>query len=267
MTPPGIGRRALFWLSGALTVGVFAVPILVVAARGLTSESALKTAAGSAFVRATPSGTRIEARQLVDLVSLWREFHLVKAALAVLLVLALARLVAVLSRQPCGQGARPPRRAERVAFGGVLAWMLVALTIALANLQGAVAPLASVSSLIPPPHPSSELGAVLGELRRAVQIDPTAPAGLAGDLLIDFTRYHATLAILATVVGAALIVLALRAVVDGWRRRRGAAAPGTWPWQLGLCGGAGAFFLVVAAANASTWLNPAPALVASLGGG
>lgn len=264
MTVVGLGRRPLIWVSAGLSVSVFAVPMLVVAVHGLTSESDLETAAGSAFVRAGASGARADARGLVELVSLWRDFHLIKAALAVLLVLALLRLSSVLSLQARVAG---PRRWALAAYGGVLASMLAALTIALANLQGALAPLASTASLLPRGRTSGELGAVLGELRQAVQVDPASPAGVAGKLLADFERYHAVFAILAAVVGALLTAHALRAAVEGWRRRRRRALPpSTWLWRFGLFCPAGAFFLLVATANASTWLHPGPALVASLGG-
>ncbi|MBK8729686.1 MAG: hypothetical protein IPM00_10060 [Tetrasphaera sp.] len=63
-----------------------------------------------------------------------------------------------------------------------------------------------------------------------------------------------------------LTALAVRAGVGGWHRRGRELRSTTWPWRLGLLGVVGAFFLLVASANASTWLNPAPALVASLGG-
>lgn len=267
MTAGGLGSRGLSWLSASLTVGLFAVPMFLLAVHGLTDESALEAAAGSAFVRSGVSRTGIASGALVELVSPWREFHLVKATVAVTLVLTLIRLTAVLSKEARSAGTRRTRRSSHAAYGGVLAWMLAALTIGLADLQGALAPLASVASLLPTAHPSGEVGTTLAELRETVQIDPTPPAGLAGDLLIDFARYHAAFAILGTVVGVVLIVLALPAAVDGWRRRHEAVALGTWPWQVGLFSGVGAFLILVAAANASTWLNPVPALVASLGGG
>lgn len=267
MTRVGLGRRALLWLSACLTVGVFVVPMLLVAVRGLSGESALVAASGSAFVRSGVTGAGVGAGELDELVGLWREFHLVKAGLAALLVLTLGTLAVELSGEARRAGEPPTRWSARAAYGGVLAWMLAALTIGLANLQGAVAPLASVASLLPTAHPSGEVAAVLAELREAVQVDPTSPAGVAGDLLDDFAWYHAAFAVLGAVAGVVLISLALRAGVDGWRRRGGAVGRGIWLWRLGLFGGAGAFYLLVAAANASTWLNPAPALVASLGGG
>ncbi|MFN8098554.1 MAG: hypothetical protein U0Q21_09760 [Dermatophilaceae bacterium] len=260
------GRRALASISAGLTVAVFAAPVLVVAARGLPTESALAAAAGSAFVRAGASGPGADSRGLDELVSIWRDFHFVKATLAVLLVIALLRLTAVLSQEARSAGTRRARWAVLAAYGGTLSWMLAAATIVLANLQGAVAPLASVASLIPAAQPSADVGAALGDIRQAVELDPAPPSGVAGELLADFGWYHAIFAIEASLVGGLLTALALRAGRDGWRRRSQAMGSATWPWRLGLFGPVGAFFLVVASANASTWLNPAPALVASLGG-
>ena len=50
-----------------------------------------------------------------------------------------------------------------------------------------MAPLASVASLIPAGPESGEVGAVLGDLRQAVHVDPASPSGAAGDLLADFS--------------------------------------------------------------------------------
>lgn len=269
MRAAGSSFRPALWLAALLgTASVFVVPLRLATSRGFPGEDALVAAASSAVVRAGASGGAGDPLALADLVAFWREFHLVKAGLALALVATLVVLAAMLGRAACA--AEPGGQRSRVlaAYGGVLAWGLGALTLALANAQGAIAPLSSVASLLPSGRAPGELGAVLGELRRAVQADPrTGGGGLAGELLHDFIGYHAAVAVMASVVGVALTALALRAGAARWRRRRGDPAPPAWLWQVVLFGGAGAFFLLVASANASTWIRPVPALLASLGGG
>ena len=131
-----------------------------------------------------------------------------------------------------------------------------------------VGPFASVASLLPPARGTGELATVLGHLRRAVQPGaPSTAGGIAGDLLGDFTLYHAVFAVLAAGTGGVLASLALRAVWRRWRSRGPGRLPQpTWLVQTTLYGAAAGIFLLLALANASTWVRPVPALVASLGG-
>lgn len=263
----GQGPRPLLWVAAIVgTVSVFAVPIGLAALRGYASEKALVVATSAAFVQSQgPSG----GAALASLVDVWREFHLVKAALAMALVVALAALASTLARAAREAGLGPARRRALGGYVGVLAWAVGALIVVLANLQGAIAPLSSVASLLPSGRLTGELAASLGAMRSAVQADPAHEGGgIAGELMRDFVLYHAAFAIMAGAAGVLLTLQAFPALLECWRaRRRHEPVSPTWLWQVVLFAAAGALFLLLAVANASTWLHPAPALIASLGGG
>lgn len=252
----------------AATVAVFVVPALVASLRGFTGEAALVAAAESAFVHADLGGRVAESNALAELTARWREFHVVKAVIAGLLVLVLAGLASAL-RQEVEAADRGRRRWSLLpAYGAVVVWLLGALTVLLANVQGAVAPLASVASLLPADRRPADLGGVMADLRRAVEAGPPSRVdGIASELLADFTLYHAVLAVLAAAAGLALLTLAVRAVA-GRRRPRGLgrSPQRTWVLTATLYGAAGGLFLLLSLANTSTWLDPVPALVATLAG-
>ncbi|HMM95823.1 hypothetical protein [Phycicoccus sp.] len=260
-------RRRLLPSAVLLTAAVFLVPAGYAALRGFRGEGSLVAATKSAFVRADLPGSVADSAALAELTTVWREFHVVKAVLAGLLVVVLVGLVASVRRRAEASGRGGRRWLLRSAYAGAVVWLLAAVTLLLANLQGAAAPFASVASFLPAGG-SGEVGGVLGELRGAVEAgSPASVGGVAGALLGDFTWYHAVFAVLAAVTGVALTVLALGAVWRRWRVRGSGPSPQpTWLLRAGLFGAAGAAFLLLAAANASTWLHPVPALVASLGG-
>lgn len=258
-------RRALGAGALVLTVSVFAVPIRLAAIHGFPGEASLISAASSAVIRAGATGGSGDLGALTDLVGVWRQFHVVKATLALMLVVTLAVLAASLARTARNAGPGRARRGALTAYSAVLLWMLGGLTILLANAQGAIAPLSSVASLLPAPQPASALAEVLGGIRR--EVESAGNVGLAGDLLRDFTLYHAAFAITAAVAGVLLTALALRAAAARrrTRRHRDAVDP-TWLARVVVLGGAGAVFLLLTAANVSTWIRPVPALLAALGG-
>jgi len=262
-------RYGLLWCRAVVTtVAVFAVPALLISLRGFTGEAGLVAASESAFLHADLGGRVADSDALAELTAQWREFHLVKAAIAGILVVTLAGLASALRQQAAGAERDRRRRLLVAAYGGVVLWLLGALTVLLANVQGAVAPFASVASLLPAGRGHRELGGVLADLRQAVEVDTVSPVGgIASELLGDFILYHAVLAVLGAAAGVVLTTLALRAVLVRWRlRATGRSGQPTWVLQTSLYGAVGVFFLLLALANTSTWLNPVPALVATLGG-
>jgi hypothetical protein len=266
-TAAAVGRdRLRASVAVLLTAAVFLVPAGVVALRGFSGEGSLVSATESAFVGADLSAP-VAGSALAELTAVWQEFHLVKAALAGLLVLVLVGLVSSVRRRAEASSRGPRRWLLRSAYAGAVVWLLGALTLLLTNLQGAAAPFASVASFLPA-GASGEVGRVLGDLRDAVEVGSHSPArGVAGALLGDFTWYHAVFAVLAAVTGLLLTVLALHAVWRRWRLRGPGSSPQpTWLLRTGMFGTGGVAFLLLALANVSTWLHPVPALVASLGG-
>jgi hypothetical protein len=251
------------------TLAAFLLPAGLAALRGYSGEAALVAASESAFVDADLSGPVAGSEDLAELTALWRDFHLLKAAIAGLLVLTLVRLASTLRHRAEAAGGARRGWPLLSAYGGVVIWLIGALTVLLANVQGAAAPFASVASLLPSGRGTGELNGVLSQLRRAVMGDPATPVGgIASELLGDFTVYHAVFAVLAAVSGVVLTSLAARALWRRWRLRGPGQNPQpTWLVQTIAYGTTGGLFLLLSLANVSTWAHPVPALVASLGGG
>ncbi|WP_344139964.1 hypothetical protein [Pedococcus bigeumensis] len=258
----------MLWAAALLTPAVFLAPAGFVSSRGYSGESELVAASESAFVRADVSGPLADSQALAELTALWREFHLVKAVIAGLLVLALVGLASTTSRRAEAAPRGRRRRLLLSVYGGVVAWLLGALTVLLANVQGAAAPFASVASLLPTGHGTGGLEVVLSHLRGAVASGTPSPTGgLASQLLADFTLYQAVFAVMAAATGGLLSAVTLRAVWRRWRLRGSDRSPRpTWLVQTIVYGAAGGLFLLLALANVSTWPHPVPALLASLGG-
>ncbi|MBD3784611.1 MAG: hypothetical protein IE926_16960, partial [Micrococcales bacterium] len=242
-------RRRLLPSAVLLTAAVFLVPAGYAALRGFRGEGSLVAATEAAFVRADLSGSVADSAALAELTAVWREFHLVKAVLAGLVVVVLVGLVASVRRRAEASGRGGRRWLLRSAYAGAVVWLLGAVTLLLANLQGAAAPFASVASFLPAGG-SGELGGVLGDLRSAVEVGPpSSVGGVAGALLGDFTWYHAVFAVLAGVAGGVLAVPAVRAMWGRWRLRgTGSSSRPTWLLHTGLFGSAAAVFLLLAAA-------------------
>ncbi|WP_406831215.1 hypothetical protein ABEG17_00075 [Pedococcus sp. KACC 23699] len=259
----------MLWAAALLTPAVFLAPAGLVSSRGYSGESELVAASESAFLHADLSGPVADSQALAELTALWREFHLLKAVIAGLLVLALVGLASTVRCRVEAAGRGRRRWLLLSVYSGVIVWLLGALTVLLANVQGAAAPFASVASLLPAAHATGELEVVLSHLREVVPSGTPSPAGgIASQLLGDFTLYHAVFAVLAAATGSLLSAVALRAVWRRWRLRGPDRSPQqTWLVQTILYGASGGLFLLLALANVSTSVHPVPALLASLGGG
>lgn len=257
----------------ALVVGLTVVTALVpawVGARwpgsgGVRLDSLVDSVRAGFLTSLTPgSGPAVS---LVQAAAFWQGFHLAKAVAGAALLGVLVMAGVRLGRRPAS--AIEPRRGFRVAAGLlVAAGAAVSLLVVVANVQGAVAPLASVLTFLPVGGADPDVAAagarLAGDLRTGAS-DPVATA-----LLDDFRLYHLVLVGCAALVGVGLTV-GLAAVVRARRIRRRASAttrPRTGALTataVGLAGGL-AFFLLVGAANLSTALDPAPALAAFLDG-
>ena len=179
----------------------------------------------------------------------WRWFHLVKAVVAVPLVVVAGVLVPRLRAR--GAGSRMRRIGRATASGTAACVTLVGVVIVIANVQGAFAPLSSVLSFLP-----QVSGTEVAVAARAVRLDVSA-ASLAPStsaLVHDFAVYHAVLAVAATCLVIGCLVMAARL----WRSRHRCDPAAT--------GFVAVAFAVIAAANLSTAFAPAPAFAAFLGG-
>ncbi len=198
----------------------------------------------------------------------WRDYHVLKAALAAAAGVALWRVARDASRRWV-VGARAYGQVVILVAAGGLG--LLAALVVIANLQGALAPLASAVSLLPRSNGDASYAAMLARLSAAVSGGGEARATrVAGAVLTDFAFFHLVLAILAALLAAALLVAARQL----WRRRRGpaeAGQAGRREYRLltmlsAVAVGAALLTLVVAAANLSTAGDPVPGLTAYLDG-
>jgi hypothetical protein len=265
-------RRTLLWpivWTVLLVPAVVLVPFPLASAWsevGYSSPAALEDSLTSAFVGFWAAGTGVIGADLARPVAFWSHFHVVKAVLATVLLVALV-LVCCRSWEVSTHAASRARRLAAGALSAVAALMsLVALVVVVANVQGAVAPLSSSLGLLPLSRPDGELSEVVGQVRLGL-------AGAGGNpaldtLVRDFTTYHVAMVVLGVVVTVGLLATA----VLGWRRRSRLSQPphrgrglltGAVVAVLASC----AFFAVVTAGNVSTVAHPAPALLGFFQGG
>lgn len=253
----------------ALLIAVFLVPFR---AASLWSGSAyagigaLRESLTAAFVDFWSSGGTQLGPQLDRAVDFWAKFHVVKAVLATALLVAALLLVGRLWRSYLGTATWPRRLGLGLAGAAAALVALLALIMAVANVQGAVAPLSSVLGVMPVGDPGPVLAGTVQAVRHGLAGGGTAP-GL--DLLLaDFVGYH----VVMVVLGALVTVGALTAVGVIWQRRRRVPRSNRRERRLlvfvaaSLVGLAG-FFGLITAANASTVAHPAPALLGFFEGG
>ncbi|KAA8885283.1 hypothetical protein F3087_29445 [Nocardia colli] len=240
---------------------------------GFTEEGDLRDALRVAFVEYWSAGARDFPPSMARVVDYWFRYHIAKAAIAALLLIVLVALGARLWRAFLRtDGHTELGRAVLGAAAGFTTMLALGSTVlVMANIQGAVAPFASLLPMLTDGTADSALSLALEQIRQQLADSPNAGGRLSLilDLMIsDFARYHAAMAVIAATV--ALILLALSVLC--WRRfagtsladrrpRRLLASFGTLTAVLALA------TLVVAVANTGTAANPAPALAAFFAGG
>jgi hypothetical protein len=253
----------------ALSLAVVVAPMVLASVwsgDGYANLADLRGAVGSGLVHYWAADTGRLGPDLERVVDHWRRFHLVKAVLSGMLLVVLLELGSRLATAYV----EAPRGSSRL-LAGVLAvadavLALIVLLVVMANVQGAAAPLSSALGLLPLDSPDRDLASTITQIRHDLAGEATSPAQAA--LVHDFAVYHAAMAGLAVLVSAGLVAVVARS----WRRH--AATPRVEARRRRvLAVGAPAaavsatVFVVVAAANITTVLDPAPALLAFFDGG
>ncbi|WP_416966667.1 hypothetical protein [Streptomyces sp. 4F14] len=253
--------RVLVPLAAFLVPAVWFGPHLLAAdgsQGGFADQGTLVGAVKEGFVRYWAAGSGDYSAEMGGVVDYWFRFHVAKAVLASVLLVVLVALGVVVWRAFLrSEGVR--RGGLAVAGAGVTGLGLLSLVVAAANVQGAVAPFTSVLTMLPTGARGGELAGTLDQVRGELAAHPdSAPPALAA-MISDNARYHVTMAVIAGVVAAGLVV----ASVVLWRRFAGTADRRTRR-VLGAFGGLGAVLavmvLVVGAANVTVAADSARGL-------
>lgn len=267
----GLRRVALLTaVAGLLGVAFVLVPGMVAgwgSAGKIGDEGQLRAALRVAFPEYWRSGAGKFSPALNDVVEYWFRYHVVKASIAALLLAALVVLVSAIWNAAAREDISGYRRRVAVGATGVLATMfaIVALVAVMANVQGAVAPYASVLPMLFDSEVSAEQAGTLDDVGRQLAASTGTGASPALQVMIDdFTRYHVAMVVIAAVVAVGLLVTS----VTLWRRRAGkSSSERRLIAGLGICGvGLALVFVVVAVANTTTVAEPVPALQALFDG-
>jgi hypothetical protein len=253
---------------------VFAPSVLAASAPGggYAGQGALVAALSTAFVGYWSSGDRDYPLGLERVIDYWVRYHVAKAVIAALLLTVLVVLGVRLWRALLRAGRLAPGQGAVLASSGALVTMLAVFSVVLvmANIQGAVAPFASLISMLPLGSPNKQFTATVGQVKQRLAEYPaggrTPPALQA--MIGDFARYHATLVVLAAIVAVILVGMS----VVAWKRRaRTESSERRIRRTLGLAGVLSALLslamIVVVVADLGTALHPAPALLAFFNGG
>ncbi len=262
-------------VAGLAAAFVMAPPRLAASgpAGDLADHGHLVAALRTAVLGYWRSGDRTYPPALRRVVDYWFRFHLVKGGIAALLLIVLAALAVLLWRtflhaDDLGRGGRA---ALGSAGASVAMLALFALAVVMANIQGALAPFASLLPMLMDNTPDASLTGTLAQAREqlAGSHRTSGYASPALDAMVsDLGWYHAVLAVIATVVVVALLGLC----VLFWRRfaRVGSAdrrARRAWGY-LGVVSALSSLIVaVLLVANAGVAMDPAPALLGLFNGG
>jgi hypothetical protein len=274
-----VSSRALALLSLlAVALGaafVLAPGVLAASAPGggYADQGAIITALRTAFVGYWNSGRRDYPPELERLIDYWTRYHVAKAAIAALLLTVLVVVGVRLWRALLRAGRLAAWRQAALASSGALVTVLAVSSevLVVANIQGAVAPFASLISMLPLGTPGTQFARTVGQVKQGLAGYPgtagrTPPALEA--MISDYALYHATLAVLASIVAVILIGMS---VVSWKRRARTGSSVRRIRRTLGLASVLSALLalavIVVIVANLGNAITPAPALLAFFNSG
>lgn len=270
---PLSGRAlALLVVLAAALGAAFVVAPGVLAGRtpggGYADEKALIRGTRTSFVQYWSSGDRAYPAGLARLADYWIDYHVVKAVSAALLLAVLILLTFRLLRPLLTPGHLAAGRGAVLASSAALAATaaVAAAVLIMVNIQDVVAPLGSLISLLPVGSANRQFAGTVGQVRQHLAAYPRTGSGTPPALqamVSDYGRYHAVLVAQLALLAAVLIAMS----VTSWRRRartapserrvrRTLAMAGIFPALLLLP------VIVVALANLSNVLHPAPGLLA-----
>ncbi|MFE3020451.1 hypothetical protein [Streptomyces sp. NPDC059256] len=273
---PGRATTLLTALATALVTAFVLAPRMLAASgvgNALSDRDDLVQAVRKAFVAYWASGDREFSPELETVVDYWFRYHVAKAVIAALLTIVLIALGVLLWKAFLRTGGVGASRNAALTSSSVLVTVLAlfSLAVVVVNVQGAVAPFASLLPMLGVTSADGELGATLDEIRerlasqRAIG-DRTPPA--IEVMINDFDRYHLAMAVLASTVTVILIAVSVLL----WKKFAGTEPSDrrtrrVWASFATLSAVLSMFVLVIATANISTAADPAPALLAFFQGG
>ncbi|MEU6684585.1 tat (twin-arginine translocation) pathway signal sequence [Streptomyces sp. NPDC046832] len=264
------GRRicVLTATSGALLAAFFVVPHAL-AHDGVDSGN-VAASFRRGLIAYWESGSPDFPRQLDTTVDFWFRFHLVKAAVSALLLAAVVVLGIFLRRLARQRADERPGRRVLVPAGALVALLgPFALVALVANVQGAMAPFASLLPLLTggDVRADGELAGTLAQMRQQISDHPAEGHSPALTAMIgDFALYHAVMAVMAATVGLALAGVAAAL----WRRHRAVPdARSRRAMKAGVAASAvcASLALVIAVANTTSAAHSSQALATFLDGG
>ncbi|UFS99036.1 hypothetical protein [Nocardia huaxiensis] len=264
--PTGLSGRLSAGLGLAavvLTIAFVVAPAELAASDGLGTEDQLRKAFSESFIGYWSAGARELSPDLAQVVDYWFRYHVAKGVIAAALLVVLAMLGLRLWRAylAAGDSATGRRALLGSAGGGVTALGLFALVVVMANIQGAVAPFASLLPMLLDEPAQGELATTIDGVEQGLAESGQARPPALAVMIDDFAVYHVAMAIIAALVA---VVLAVGSTVL-WRRfarsrerrtRRLLGGYATLAAVLALAA------LVVVTANITTAADPAPALAA-----
>lgn len=229
---------------------------------GFVGSAALSRSVGHEFVAFWHTDRQARPAAMNDLVQYWGRYHVAKAVLAGVLLIVLSVLATRLWKQSVDSAiATRRRRMAGMAGATATAGGFAAALLLMANVQGAIAPLSSVLSLVPSAGDDPAVGQVRAQVVQHLRIGDTSRPALAR-MVDDFGTYLAVLAASALALACAAVVLSM---VVGRSFRRTARSDGATRRTKALTGVgfaiAGVVLLVLAVANIGNAIEPAHALL------
>ncbi|MEU0539690.1 hypothetical protein ABZ319_07445 [Nocardia sp. NPDC005978] len=270
------GRVLGLLATGAVVLGIaFVIAPRALAAREGASfgdADALRGEFRTAFDTYWRTGESAFPADLQRIVDYWFRYHLSKAVIAGVLLFVLISLTVLLWRAFVRTHESSTNGRLALGAAGVVttALVLFAAMLVIANIQGAIAPFASLLPFLidgpPDPALAETLDQVRQRLAEAATSGERAPAAL-NVMLDDFTRYHVVVAVAAALVAADLLALS----VLMWRKSTAQPARSRAKRVLTAFGALSILTamatIVVAVANTTNAGDPASGLAALFDGG